>query len=285
MARTVSRITERPGRSLLLLALLFAIVAAVLVFLALNKNDNKGDESAAAGSSTTKVVVAAQDISARTTLDADMLKVDDVPTDSVLKGSFSNADDLDGQVTRYPLLKGEQVVASKVGVQKDDETGLSFVFPQGMRAFSIQVSEESSAGGLILPGDLVDIIGILDEGTVGIDKAATLVQGVEVLAVAQEAQEALPVARPTGTVTPAAVTVTPSAGTGTLGERPENVEANPKARTVTLAVTQEQAQLLALVQAKGELALSLRSFGDKAQVSPPETNLIPWGAVPKTLSP
>jgi pilus assembly protein CpaB len=282
MSRTVSRITERPGRSLLLLALLFAAIAAVLVFLALNKNDDKGDEKTA-GAATTKVVVASHDIDARTTLDADMLKVDDVPTDSVLKGSFSNADDLDGQVTRYPLISGEQVTATKIGVQKDDETGLSFVFPQGMRAFSIQVSEESSAGGFILPGDLVDIIGILDEGTVGIDKAVTLVQGVEVLAVAQEAQEALPVARPTGTPTPSAVTVTPSAGT--LGERPEDVEANPKARTVTLAVTQEQAQLLALVQAKGELALSLRSFGDKAQVSPPETNLIPWGAVPKTLSP
>ncbi|MCJ7491249.1 MAG: Flp pilus assembly protein CpaB, partial [Dehalococcoidia bacterium] len=163
-------------------------------------------------------------------------------------------------------------------VQKDDETGLSFVFPQGMRAFSIQVSEESSAGGLILPGDLVDVIGILDEGTVGIDKAVTLVQGVEVLAVAQEAQEAIPAARPTATPTPSAVT-------GTLGERPEDVEANPKARTVTLAVTQGQAQLLALVQAKGDLALTLRNFGDKAQVSPPETDLIPYGAVRKTLSP
>ena len=277
MARTVSRITERPGRSLLLLALLFAIVAAVLVFIALNKNDDKGDEKTAA-SSTTKVVVAAQDISARTTLDADMLKVADVPAGSVVDGAFSDADDLDGEVTRYSILKGEQVVASKVGVQKDDETGLSFVFPQGMRAFSIQVSEESSVGGLILPGDLVDVIGILDEGTVGIDKAVTLVQGVEVLAVAQEAQEAIPAARPTATPTPSAVT-------GTLGERPEDVEANPKARTVTLAVTQGQAQLLALVQAKGELALTLRNFGDKAQVSPPETDLIPYGAVRKTLSP
>lgn len=276
MSKTISRVTERPGRSLLLLALLFAIVAAVLVFLALNRND--GGEEKTAASSTTKVVVAAQDISARTTLDADMLKVADVPTDSVLKGTFSDIDDLDGQVTRYPLISGEQVTATKIGVQKDDETGLSFVFPQGMRAFSIQVSEESSVGGLILPGDLVDIIGILDEGTVGIDKAVTLVQGVEVLAVAQEAQEAIPAARPTGTPTPSAVS-------GTLGERPEDVEANPKARTVTLAVTQEQAQLLALVQAKGDLALTLRNFGDKAQVSPSETDLVPYGAVHTTPSP
>ena len=276
MARTISRMTERPGRSLLLLALLFAVIAAVLVFVALNQNDESDKKTAA--SATTKVVVATQDISARTTLDAGMLKVADVPTDSVLKGTFSNVDDLDGQVTRYPLVSGEQVTATKIGVQKDDETGLSFVFPQGTRAFSIQVSEASSAGGLILPGDLVDVIAILDEDIVGIDKAVTLVQGVEVLAVAQEAQEPIPAARPTGTVTPSAVT-------GTLGERPEDVEANPKARTVTLAVTQEQAQLLALVQAKGELALSLRSFGDKAPVAPPETDLIPYGAVRKTPSP
>jgi pilus assembly protein CpaB len=279
MSRTVSRITERPGRSLLLLALLFAAIAAVLVFLALNKNDDKGDEKTAA-SSTTKVVVAAQDISARTTLDADMLKVADVPAGSVVDGAFSDADDLDGEVTRYSFLKGEQVVASKVGAGSADEKaqGLSFVVPAGMRAFSIQVSEESSVGGLILPGDLVDVIALFDEDLVGIDKAVTLLQGVEVLAIAQTAQEPIPAARPTATATPSAVT-------GTLGERPEDVEANPTARTVTLVVTQGQAQILALVQARGALALTLRNFGDKAQVSPPETDLVPYGAVRKTLSP
>jgi hypothetical protein len=39
------------------------------------------------------------------------------------------------------------------------------------------------------------------------------------------------------------------------------------------------------VQAKGELALSLRSFGEKAPVAPPETDLIPYGAVRETPSP
>lgn len=276
MARTISTLAERPGRSLLLLALLFAFIAAILVFVALRGGG--GDEETKAAGPTTKVVVAAHDISARTTLDSGMLELAEVPTGSVLDGSFSNVDDLDGQVARYPLLKGEQVTSSKIGVLKDDETGLSFVFPEGMRAFSIQVSEESSAGGLILPGDLVDVIAILGGDLVGVDKAVTLIQGVEVLAVAQEAQEPIPAARPTGTPEPSAVS-------GTLGERPKDVEANPGARTVTLAVTPEQAQLLALVQANGELALSLRSFGDKAPVEPPETNLIPYGAVPKTPSP
>jgi pilus assembly protein CpaB len=260
----------------LLLALLFAIVAAVLVFVALNQN-NDGDKETVAAGDMTKVVVAAHDIAARTTLDSGMLKLAEVPKDSVLDGAFSNVDDLDGQVTRYPLVSGEQVVSSKIGVQNKNETGLSFVVPVGMRAFSIQVTEESGVGGLILPGDLVDVIGILEGDTVGVDKAVTIVQNVEVLAVAQEAQEPLPAARPTGTPTP-------SATSGTLGERPKDAEPNPGARTVTLAVTPEQAQLLALVQAKGALVLTLRSFGDRAPVLPPETNLIPYGAVPQNLN-
>jgi len=276
MSRTVSTLTERPGRAMLLLALLFAVIAAVLVFVVLNgSGDNDGKASASA---TTKVVVAAHDIDARTTLKGDMLEVADIPTDSVLKGAFSSVDDLEGQVTRYPLVGGEQVVASRVGASEKGVEGLSFVVPAGMRAFSIQVSEESAVGGLILPGDLVDVIAIFDAGTVGVDKTVTLLQSIEVLAVAQTAQEPIPAARTTGTPTP-------STASGTLGERPEDMKANPGARTVTLAVTQDQAQLLALVQAQGELALSLRFFGDKAPVAPPETNLIPFGAAPMAPPP
>jgi pilus assembly protein CpaB len=144
-----------------------------------------------------------------------------------------------------------------------------------MRAFSVKVSEETGVGGMILPGDLVDVIAILKADTVGVDKAVTIVQGIEVLAVAQEAQEPIP---------PQADTTATPAASGTLGERPSNVSPNPSARTVTLAVTPEQAQLLALVYTDGEVVLSLRSFGDREPVSPPESNLMPYGALPQAPS-
>jgi Flp pilus assembly protein CpaB len=97
-----------------------------------------------------------------------------------------------------------------------------------------------------------------------------------VLAVAQKAQEPIP-PQATGTATPES--------SGTLGQRPSDVKPNPDARTVTLAVTEDQAQLLALVQSQGSLALSLRSFGDRAIVNPPETDLKQYGAVASTPSP
>jgi pilus assembly protein CpaB len=259
------------GRSLLLLALLFAAIAAILVFVALNRS---GNGSSASAGDTTQVVVAAHDIAARTTLDSDMLKVIDVSTDSALSGTFSETDSLVGQITRYPLAENEQVTASKVGTgstSSNDNQGLSFVVPTGMRAFSVGVTEETGVGGMILPGDLVDVLAILKADVVGIDKAVTLVQNVEVLAVAQEAQEPIPPAQAQGTATPEA--------SGTLGERPKDASPNPNARTVTLAVTPEQAQLLALVQTQGSLVLALRSFGDRSTVTPPETNLQQYGAI------
>jgi len=275
MANRVSNIPKGSGRGLLLLALVFAAVAAILAFVALSRGSDNKDEAAAADTKT--VVVAARDIAARTELESEMLKTIDVPVDSALSNTYSDPSALVGQTTRYPLVENEQVTSLKIGVTDDvKDQGLSFVLPAGTRAFAIRVSEESGAGGLILPGDLVDVIAIFDEGLVGVDKAVTLIQNIEVLAVAQEAQEPVP---------PAAETTATPVPSGTLGERPEDVEPNPKARTVTLAVTQEQAQLLALVQAKGDLALSLRSYGDRAVGEPPETDLIPYGAVRKTPSP
>ena len=289
MARTITNVPQlRSRRTLLFLAVAFAVVAAVLVFVALSESDGEGKEEVAAASTTSSVVVASKDIPARTELTARLLEVTDLPPEQVLRGAFGDAEPLVGQVTRYPLAEGEQVTLSKVGAQttEEEEPGLSFVIPQGMRAFSIQVSEVSSVGGLVLPGDLIDIIAILDEGDVDFDKAVTLLQNIEVLAVAQTAQEAIP---PQATVEGEDEAEADGAAAGTeevaatrgLGLRPEDAEANPKARTVTLAVTPQQAQLLALTQARGKLALSLRSYGDEAEVQLGESTLAPWGGSPR----
>jgi pilus assembly protein CpaB len=273
----------RANRTLFFLGVLFAVVAAVLVFVAVNKGG--GDEGEAAIPRSTKaVVVAGKDIAARTELTGGMLSVKQVPADEALRGAFTDTEQVVGQVTRQDILEGEQVTATKVGPQTkaEREEGLSFIIPQGMRAFSIQVDETSAVGGLLLPGDLVDVIAVFDKSDFDVDKAVTLLQNVEVLAVAQESQESIPAPASEAEATP-----TPEPGgageeaASTLGTRPEDVKPNPKARTVTLAVTPEQAQLLALTQAKGDLALALRPFADAAQVSLNETTLVPMGARPE----
>jgi pilus assembly protein CpaB len=271
---------SRSSRAFLFLGLILAVVAAVLVFVAVNRGGGEGGE--AAPTSTKAVVVADKDIAARTELTGGMLSVKQVPADQALRGAFTDTEQVVGQVTRQDILEGEQLTATKVGPQTkaEREEGLSFVLPSGKRAFSVEVSEVSAVGGLLLPGDLVDVIGVFQKDDVGVDKAVTLLQNIEVLAVAQESQESVPAPASEATATPE------SNGTGeeaasTLGTRPEDVKPNPKAKTVTLAVTPEQAQLLALTQARGDLALALRPYGDAAQVNLNETTLVPMGALPE----
>ena len=282
----------RSTRALFYLALVFAVAAGVFVFVALNQSGDDEKEAVTPGITTSsrQVVVAGEDIDIRTEVTEGMLTTKTVPEDEALQGAYSDYEPVVGQVTRQDIFKGEQVTRSKVGPQTDEEIeqGLSFVIEAGMRGFSIKVDETSAVGGLLLPGDLVDVIGVFnDEDNFDVDKAVTLLQNIEVLAVAQESQESIPPpasdqdgAEATPSPTPEADGQT-GATAGTLGTRPDDVETKPKAKTVTMAVTPEQAQLLALSQAQGELVLSLRPYGDAAQASLNETTLVSMGARPE----
>ncbi|HXG35472.1 MAG TPA: Flp pilus assembly protein CpaB [Dehalococcoidia bacterium] len=261
----MARIRELPipgsNRGLLLLAVISGLVAAVLVFVAINQSGDDSGSTVISG--TSRVVVAHRDIAAGQQITADMVKLGDVPTNLTLKDALFATERVVGEKARYPILAGEQVTLGKVGAQTKDD-GLAFVVPKGMRAVAVKVDEISGVGGLLLPGDRVDVIAVFSKEDVGKDKAVTFLQNVEVLAVAQEAQE------------PAAAVSGADNGT-TSGIRPKNPAPKPNARTVTLAVTPEQAQLLALVQENGKVWLSLRSFGDGEARQSPETPLNLFG--------
>ncbi len=253
---------QRSTRWVAIGAVVFAALAAVLLFVALQSRDSGGGSSA----STVEVVVASQAISANTTLTADMLSVNSIPADSLLDGAYADTSRVVGLPLRYPVQAGEQVTAAKIGIQQiEDEKDIALVLPAGKRAVAIEVSEMTSVGGLLLPGNFVDLIVVLDGGEDGLldNRALTMLQNVEVLSVAQEAQEPVP-----GTGTDAA-TDGETAAEGVTGQRPDDVERQPGARTVTVAVAPAEAQLLALLQAEDsgdahvEIMLALRPTGDQ----------------------
>jgi Flp pilus assembly protein CpaB len=77
---------------------------------------------------------------------------------------LTSIDDVVGKVTRYPVAADEQVTPSKIVSVDSDENvdSLSFAVPEGMRAISISADQVLSAGGLVLPGDYVDIIAVFN---------------------------------------------------------------------------------------------------------------------------
>jgi pilus assembly protein CpaB len=264
MARViaVSGAPESRNRLLIVAAGVFGVIAAALVFVALqDRSDSTGSTPISGG---VMVVVAAGDLAVNTTLTAEMLSVQTVPPDVALSGAYERTDALLGKATRYPVAKGQQITSSVVGagaVPNDDD--LSYALPPGKRAVGVEVSEVTGVGGMLLPGNSVDVIAVLSRGE-GASRAVTLLQNVVVLAVGQEAQQPAPPA-------------IDGAG-GDASAATSDAERQPDAKTVTLAVAPNDAQLVALAQEEGAIWLSLRPANDKEltplgeQLLPPPSN-------------
>ncbi len=143
----------------------------------------------------------------------------------------------------------QQVVVSSGTQQEENKSVIqmnSFAIrtPPDKRAFTVMIDSLSAIGGLINPGDFVDIIGQLEmpkeEGTKEKEKITTvLFQNIQILAVGTNFKP--------------------------LENEMPTYEAQQAARTltVTLALTPQEASLLAFAQANGKLQLSLRSPTDQ----------------------
>jgi len=252
------------NRSLLLLALIAGLVAAVVVFVAVNNGSDDDKGVSTPGGEGVAVVVANQDISVGTEITADMVKVVEVPSGLLVKNAITESTLAIGQTARFPISQGQQLVRASFGVQADED-GLAYVVPRGMRAMAISVEEVTAVGGLLLPGDRVDVIAVFNSETSILEiltapaeqrptTAVTILQDVEILAIAQEAQEPLPALDDTSD---------PSGQGRTSGQLPDDPDTDPRAATVTLALDPQQVAILAAVQEEASrVFLSLRAIGD-----------------------
>jgi pilus assembly protein CpaB len=128
------------------------------------------------------------------------------------------------------MLPGEPVTPVKL-VKAGEGGVLAAILPQGMRAISTRIKEETGVGGLILPNDHVDVI--LTRGQRGRDEqdSDAIFRDVRVLAIGQliEARDGKKLA---------------------------------EGNTATLELTPAQARHLAWANAVGETSLALRSIAD-----------------------
>ena len=273
MAQAIAAAPQGRNRTMVLAALLFAAIAAVLVYAALQSQAGGGDSAPLVSAETTVVVVAVSSVPANTILTADMLEVRQVPLGSQLDGVFASTAGVVGLPTRYPLEAGEQVTPQKVGLNRiDAENDVALVLPAGMRGFGVEVREVTGVGGLLLPGHFVDVIAVFAERNDESSRSIMLLQDVEVLAVGQEAQLPFPASG--------------DGEAGLTGRRADDAERQPGASSTTLAVTPQDAQLLALVQQSGAaIWFSLRPVGDHEIVPAEDANLEPLLAQPVQQQP
>jgi pilus assembly protein CpaB len=207
-------------------------MAGTAVFVA---REYLGDTSSAALAEvepvTVTVLVARSDVDFGLPLEAQMIGTQEWPREAVPAGAFTSLEQIiprQGQEPRRAktrLFAGEVLLRSKISDFGEKVTIVQRL-GENTRAMAIRVSAETAVGGFVTPGDYVDIV--MTQGSGDTLRALTILQNIRVVGVDQTSEEA---------------TDTPEV-----------------ARTITVEVTPEQGQKLALAQQAGTLSLSLRTL-------------------------
>lgn len=261
--RAASSSQGRLNRRFLLVAILLAGLSAALVYARIAATDDGSSGSTAVGDQ--KVVVARVAIKQRTTITADMLEVKNLSANSVTAGVFVTVEEAVGKVTKFPIEVNQQVVATSVVDTSRPVTSaaIAYVVPTGKRAVSIQASQVQTAGGLILPGDWIDMVWTCCSDQQVISK--TILKNVQVAAVAQTIVSSGPV-----------TSATPGTAAGASDGLPvaaDQAAIVPDAATITLLLSPEEVQQILLAEGRGQLRATSRGIGDTTVQSSANTLL------------
>ena len=109
------------------------------------------------------VVIAKKDILQGSRLDESQLTFMKFPRRFVQPAAALALESAVGQVAMAPILKGEQVVLTKL-LPLGEKSGVVSKIPLGMRALSVEIDDVSGVAGLIRPNNFVDLLATFDFG-------------------------------------------------------------------------------------------------------------------------
>lgn len=180
------------------------------------------------------VVVASLDIPWGTPLDEKSVRVALYPDESVPMGHFKDLDSLKGRVILTNLKKNEPILDSKLAPIDIKTGGVAAVMDPSKRAMAVKVNEIVGLPGFVQPGDRVDVMATFDD-----PKSKSSNNKDQVTKVVLENTLVLAI--------------------DTQMERATGEEKPTPVKVITLEVSLEEAEKLAMAENGGKLRLALRS--------------------------
>jgi len=222
----------------LALALVCAVIAAGSVYFYLSELEAKTRDA----TEFDKVLVAKDTIPPRTRVSPEMFEEKDYPAGYVHPQAVRSVDDISDGITTAAVYSGEQVLDDKIARDGEAEDGFAYKISEGKRALAVDVNKVVAVGGLLLPGDRVDVIATLEvpeEDEDGGDSSTLLskviIENLKVLSVGQNYES---LASDRGT----------------------------DSQTVTLEIAPDDAPSLTLATERGNIRMMLRSPVDEESV-------------------
>src|SRR5438132_13267224 len=209
-------------------ALLFGLLAAVSVSRYLSS-------AQAYTKNLSRVAVAKVAIPVGTKIIPEQVMMVQFPKESTPDGTFDNAEKLTGRVAIANIAPREPITEARLAPE-GTAGGLSAVIPEGYRAMTVKVDDVVGISGFIMPGTLVDVVVVIDPAEhAGMQDPISkiVLQNIKVLANGQNI------------------------------DKPDNQREASSVKAVTLQVTPEQAEKLALASSEGKLQLVMRNSIDQ----------------------
>jgi pilus assembly protein CpaB len=218
---------------LLGVAVIIALMTSLLVYGYIQKRGEVKEVAV----ETQPVVVAAVDLSWGTRITDEMLKKANFLKESLSTGYFSDPALVVGRVVIYPVKVNEPIFESRLAPVEVKTGGVAAVISPRKRAVAVKVDKVIGVSGFIHPGNRVDVLMTLATGRNFNPVTKTILENILVLAVGSETKE-----------------------------RKVSEEKSSPTDVITLEVTPEEAEKLALAATEGRLQLALRNFSDMENV-------------------
>lgn len=175
------------------------------------------------------VAMAASDLPWGTVLRKEMIKKGPFLKGSLPSGYFAEPSSLEGRVLISPVKANEMILESRLAQSSITTGGVAAVIDQKKRAMAVKVDKVIGVSGFIHPNDRIDVLVTLTKtGKENNPITKIVLQNILVLAAGTEMEKA-------------------------KNEKPSTVD------VITLEVTPEEAEKLALAATEGKLQLALRN--------------------------
>jgi len=214
------------------LAFIVAFITSLLIYNYLQKSTRIVEVKL----ETLPVATAVADIGWGTRITKEMIKPVDFLKNTVPPGCFSDGNSPVGRVAISPIKANEPILESRLAPTSINTGGVAAVVSPKKRAVSVKVDKVIGVSGFIHQGNRVDVLVTIPAGKNYEPTTKTVLENILVLTVGQELEKK------------------------GKEEKPSEVD------VITLEVTPEEAEKLALSTTEGRLQLALRNFSDTENV-------------------
>lgn len=237
-------------KGLLAMSFIAGLLAFFLVFMALS---GKGEEQAKEKNDliTVKVIAAKTDITPRTEIKEEMLRVLELPQSAVPDDALKEMVSIVGKPAKVAIMAGDVITSKKLYSDKR-AAGFPGVIPEDCRAITLAIDDVTGVAGFAMPGDYVDVMLISDKLQNGAVTGEVVMQNVLLLGINKAVETA---------------SGTPSDNSDKKDDKKDkaqttdgNIKTIDKPATATLAVRPEEAMRVSVASKVGTLYLALRPF-------------------------